>query len=615
MFVLLAGPRSVESDGALERMAAALRGAEGEPRIWRDRDRNGGAASLAPMFVPEDAFDAQPIVTEDRVFVCQARIDNRDQVLQQLGLVGGEAIADSALLASAYDRWGETCVQKLAGDFSFAVWHRDGRVVAAVDPIGVRRLLWTRAGNGIALSPQLPSLLEHPEVSHEPDLDAMARLFEVGIDRTSSPFASIRALPGGHLLLWRGGEVHVNRWWNPDWQPTVWHRDPREYVAEARELFTRAVSAQLRSSSPISSTLSGGLDSTSVTAEAAKILSVRQARLTAYTSVPEEGLQPSKRPNWEPDDRAYAAEVVAAYDNIDHRLVAPAGRCTLDAFPSLFEGSRTPVKAATNLLWLDRISNSAAGMRSRVLLGGQHGNAAFSWRGEGTVWELAARGRLHAAMRQATSEARARPASVARVVAGAVRGRLRASSRRKAGHDFLAPGLRFISRASPHPLMNEYAFPQGSRRFWAAFATTPRHVWSPEPVLQWGIEWRDPTTDRRLLERLLQFPQAAFRVGGSERGLAREITAGLLPDGVRLRRTRGAQVPEAPSLIAGHAERYRAALATMRMSAFCRQLFDFDALVQVLEEFTHGSDDHSLALSFDCGFLVGLFLAKLEGKA
>ncbi|HEX8152264.1 MAG TPA: asparagine synthase-related protein, partial [Thermoanaerobaculia bacterium] len=578
MFLLIAGPRSTEADGLLERMARELAGGEGPPRFWRDAERNAGAASLAPNFVPEDAFDVQPIADSECVFVCQARLDNREELLRELGIAGDAAIADSSLLAAAYARWGEACVQKLAGDFAFAAWHRDhGRVVAAVDPIGARRLFWMRIGSSIALATRAAVLLAHPEVSCEPDLESMASLFDAGVDRTSTPFAGVHSLPGGQMLVWRAGVPRVERWWQPESRPAVWYRDAREYVEEARELFTRAVSAQLRSSSPISSTLSGGLDSGSVTAMAARLLAARGERLTAYTSVPEARLTPSARENWEADDEPYAAAVAAAFDNIDHRLVAPSGRSVLDVLPSIHERSGAPSKSATNMLWLDGISASAAAAGSRVLLVGQQGNAAFSWTGAGAVWELASRGRLRAAGVQAHAEARERGTSVARVLGSEARRVLRAASGRTAGDDIRPPGLHFV-RADRRKRRrgNEYAQPSGSRAFWASFATTPRHVWWPDPVTQWGIEWRDPTADRRLLERLLQYPQAAFRLGGVDRGLGRAIAGGLLPDRVRLRRTKGAQVPEAPSLIAAHADRYRAALERMRGSAGCREIFDFD---------------------------------------
>jgi asparagine synthase (glutamine-hydrolysing) len=613
MFVLVAGPRTAERDEDLERMARELRGGAGAARPWRDGARNAAAASVAPSFVPEDAFDVQPIVSEERVFVCQARLDNRTEIEQQLGL--GAEMSDSSLLAAAYGRWGHDCVQKLAGDFAFAVWHRhDGRVFAAVDPLGTRRLFWTRVGDAIALSPQLAPLLAHPRVSHEPDLAALARLFDFGIDRPTTPFLAIRALPGGHLLDWRTGEPRVTRWWHPEARASIWYRDSREYVDEARELFTRAVASQLRSSTPLSTTLSGGLDSGAVTATAARLLSSRGVRVTAYTSVPESGLLPSERSGWEADDRGYAQEVAAGFANIDHRLVAPRGRCLLDVVPSIHDLTLTPAKSATNLLWLDAISRLTAESGSRVLLTGQLGNTAFSWRGDGTVWELAMHGRLRGALAQATMEAAARGTSVGRVLAGAIRGRL---SRRKVGEGVQLPGMQFLRqdrKPSPRERRNEYVIPAGSRAYWTAFATTPKHVWGPEPTTQWGIEWRDPTADRRLIERLLQYPQAAFRVSGRERGLARELTAGLLPDRVRLRRTQGAQVPEAASLIAQHERCYEAALRAMRDSGPCRELFDVDAIQRALDTLTRGSRDYHLALQLDRAFGIALFLMHLEQR-
>ena len=103
-------------------------------------------------------------------------------------------------------------------------------------------------------------------------------------------------------------------------------------------------------------------------------------------------------------------------------------------------------------------------------------------------------------------------------------------------------------------------------------------------------------------------------MGGQYRGLAREVAAGLLPDRVRLRLTYGAQVPEAPSLIALHERCYEAALDEMRGSAACRELFDLDSIGEALKGFVAGSRDYTSALRLDRAFNVGLFLAGLEGR-
>ncbi|HEX8381545.1 MAG TPA: asparagine synthase-related protein, partial [Allosphingosinicella sp.] len=400
MFVLLAGPGAAARDEVMQGMAQALRGGLGPARSWRSEQRDAAAASAAPDFVPEDVFDAQPIVSEERVFVCQARIDNRDELLERLGFPIGCAMADSMLFAAAYDRWGGACVERITGDFAFAAWNRaDGRIEAAVDPIGTRRLYWTRVGQGLALSPQLRPLLAHPRVSGEPDLAALAGMLDSGIERSSTPYAGVKALPGGHRLTWAGGELRVERWWRPDWRPSIRHRDPGDYAEEARELFMAAVKSQLRSRGPLSTTLSGGLDSGAVTAAAARLLA--PASLTAYTWVPEPGLARFERPGWDSDDSDYARAVAAAYPNIEHRLVAPGGRSVLEAAGLFHLNSATPSKNATNLLPFDSMARAMAAEGSRILLTGQQGNSAFSWRGQSAVRELAALGRVGEALEQA----------------------------------------------------------------------------------------------------------------------------------------------------------------------------------------------------------------------
>jgi asparagine synthase (glutamine-hydrolysing) len=617
MFVLLAGRRIAESDDTLEGMAGALRGGVGSPRLWRDQHRGAGAASLTPNFLPEDRFDSQPLVDEERLFVCVARIDNRDELLWRLGLDPQAGLSDSGLLAAAYARWRGDCATEVVGDFAFAAWERaENLVIAGVDHLGHQRLYWSLVGDGIALSPQLPALLRHPRVSRDPDLGSMARLFDLGVDRSSTPFLRVRAVPGGHLLAWQGGRApRVTRWWNPASRPVVWHRDPADYVAETRELLERAVAAQLRSSTPISCTLSGGLDSGCVTALAARALENRGEGLTAYTAVPTRGLAPSQRSGWEPDDRRYAHQVAAGQGNVHHRLISPGGQSVLDLLPRIHDRACTPTKSTTNLLWLDGISSSAASQGSRTILLGAHGNAGFSWRGTNHLWELARHRHLRAAAAQTKLEARASRRSSTRVLAGAVRAALRARSRRSVGDRARPPGpglLRAEVRASLPPRGGVYAYPAGSRAAWVAFATSPQHVWWPGPEAQWGVQWRDPTADRRLLERLLQFPQAAFRIGGADRGLARAATEGLLPETVRLRRTQGAQVPEAPSLISVHVSQYEAALGDMRRTPACHELFDLAAVEASLRKLVAGAGDYYLALVVDRAFDVGLFLAGLE---
>jgi asparagine synthase (glutamine-hydrolysing) len=612
LFVQPGAPAGLEA-------AAALRGGSGAPRCWSDAGRGVGAAAMPLDLVPEDRFDAQPYDDGRRLFVAQVRLDNREEVVAALGLqYPAREWADSAVLAAAYDRWGLDCVDRIVGDYVFASWHRDdGRVEAAVDPLGVRRLYWTAVADGLLLSTQMAPLLAHRAVSAGLDLHSIARLLDFAVDRSSTPFVAVRAVPGGHLLRWKSGqaEPRVSRWWNPSSEPDIWYRDPNDYVAETRALFDQAVRARLRSSGPLSATLSGGLDSGSVTATAARMLP--GVPITAYTSVPEAGLVPSQRRGWIENDWEYAAAVAANWPTLDHRAVCPNGRSAIEVARQIHAHACSPTKSSTNLLWLDAIAMEMREQGSRVLLTGQRGNAAFSWLGESTVSELARLGRFGAALRQVRSESAARGVSAARVVSGNVRTQMAVMRRRAAREMVVASPANALLRHKPtmEERGNEYALPARSRAYWAAFAATPTHSFGPEAMTQWSVEFRDPTSDRRLTETLLRYPQAAFRADGRPRGLARAVAEGLLPDAVRLRTTSGAQVPEAPSLIAHHATTYRDAIAEMRASPACLEMLDISAIEAQLDAFIAGDRDYYRALGFDRACDIGCFLVNWAERA
>ena len=600
------------ADGnSLDAIASRLRGGSEPPRVWRAPENAGGAASLRPDILPEDATDRQPLVDDDVVFVGQIRLDNRTELLAALAC-DDATIADSTLVALAWNRWGESSLARMYGDFAFAVWDRRARrAIAVVDPHGEQRVYWSRVRNGLLISAQLAPILAHPDVSKAPDLDALAAVFHPAFDREWTPYLAVRALPGGHLLEWRDGEARIRPWWKPDVSPSIRYRDPNDYVEQTRELFTRAVETRLRTTGRIASTLSGGLDSGLVTATAARQLRGRGVRLTAYTAIPSPNLPRVEEEGYESDDSPYAAEVAALHENIDHRFVSAEGRCLLDLLPEFHAKACTPTRFLRNFVWLAPLSAALARERSRVLLVGQMGNATISWNGSGSIEELLASGRLAAALAQARLEAAADDSNVFRVMGLALK---RSLVPRRHVHD-VSPARTMLQPEWHRPRRvwkGFHTFAPGTRAHRVAFATTPANSWAPDPTSQWSIEWRDPTIDRRLVECLLAFPLYAFRFEGRDRGLARGMARGLLPERVRLRRTRGAQVPECPALVTSHVKRYESLLPSFARSEACRRLFDLDAVRRALAVLASGALDDALANTINLVFDVALFLCRID---
>ena len=628
MFVLVAAQQGQVGLPEITAMGMSLRGGQRTAELWCDADGRAAAAGTVFGALPEDEFCRQPFVSDDLTFVGQARIDNREEVLSKLAIAREHwrTACDCDVLHLAYRRWRESCVNELSGDYAFAAWHPDtGRVVASIGHSHAVRLYYLVSGGKLLVSPQLGALLAHPTLlSRELNLPALGQMIAPMIEPGSTPYAHIRSLVAGHQLIWDRGTATLRRWWQPDTTIRVRYRDSRDYVAHAKEVFDRAVRDCLRSVGGIATTLSGGLDSTLVSATAARELNNNGRTITAYTSVPEPGLPCTFRPGWESDDSHYARAVVAGHDNMQHVAVTPGGLCPLDILPAIHECSRTPVRNQANHLWMGHLSRMAAQSGARVMLTGAMGNATLSASGEGALRGLLGQFRLRAALdlagsyiRHDTSQHNAGEddagARWRRLVTDLLGPHVVALIRRLLGRGAVPerPGARFFSPAFRAARGELPRFPRvGGRRSALRFALFPRGaLWAADPIPQWGIEWRDPTADRRLMECLFSFPLEAFVVDGRNRGLARAMGEGLVPDIVRFRRTQGAQVPETAAIIARHAPRYHGVLEQLAATADFTALVDIDRLRGSLERLCAGAQDLILALTVDRAMDVGLFIA------
>jgi Asparagine synthase len=180
--------------------------------------------------------------------------------------------------------------------------------------------------------------------------------------------------------------------------------------------------------------------------------------------------------------------------------------------------------------------------------------------------------------------------------------------RLRLGSQVLLPGFR----AAHHEDLLEPELPSGPRDVFTHAMTTPRKAARINFMAQFGVEWRDPMGDRRLLERLLRLPLSAFRVGNRPRGLARELGRGLLPDNVRLRRTRAAQASDQAAWFPLRAADYGRAFQSIRESATCAQFMDTASLGSLLGALCAGHGSARQAAIAHQALDVGLFTVAFE---
>ncbi len=234
----------------------------------------------------ESMVEKLPLAREKLVITADARIDNRDELIPILNLKDRQTdeITDSDIILAAYERWGEQCPEKLLGDFAFAIW--DGqlqKLFCARDHFGVKPFYYFASESLFVFATEIKAILCVPEVPHRVNKvrvgDYLASMFH---DTTITSYQDIVRLPPAHKMTVNSERVELTAYWRLDPDRELPSASDEEYAAQFREIFTEAVRCRLRGAYPIGSTLSGGLDSSSITCTARNLLA-EQKKLPLHT--------------------------------------------------------------------------------------------------------------------------------------------------------------------------------------------------------------------------------------------------------------------------------------------------------------------------------------------
>lgn len=181
---------------------------------------------------------------------------------------------DTEVLLNAWVMWGRGALDRLNGMFAFALWDRERReLLLARDRYGIKPLYYAERAEALLFASEVKALLAHPALTARMDREALFEYMTFQnffTDRTL--FEGVRLLPAGCVMTVSAetGASRVERYWDFAFAEPEVSAQEDDYVEEFDHLFRRAVSRQLISDVPVSSYLSGGLDSGSITALAAR---------------------------------------------------------------------------------------------------------------------------------------------------------------------------------------------------------------------------------------------------------------------------------------------------------------------------------------------------------
>ena len=374
----------------------AFRGPDAQ-ETWRNGSVGLGHATL--RIAPEDEGSRQPFSLDDQVWMtADVRLDARSELLRAVRSAGrqaGDDAPDAELLLHAYHLWGESCLDRVTGDFAFVIWDsRRSRLLCAHDQCGVVPLYYAVTEGALIVSNTLPCVRAHPDVSGELNEQAIADLLLAGMNltTTTTTFTAIRRLAPGERLSWSPERtLWVERYWSP--APTERRLNPRagkEYSDRFRDLFTEAVADRIRTDA-VGTHLSGGLDASSIAVTAHRLLrnADRAFDLRAYTIEYRDLI---------PDDEGRYAREVATHDRLSLEVLVgeefitrapPECPTKLPPEPLLLPGAEGEIQS--------RVASFA-----RVMLVGFGGDPLLEY-DESSLGGLAALGsRLRSAVRRLT---------------------------------------------------------------------------------------------------------------------------------------------------------------------------------------------------------------------
>ena len=255
--------------------AIAHRGPDGEGE-YSDGPVALGHRRLA--IIDLSAAGRQPMATPDGRFVItyNGEVYNFQELRAELQAKGHQfrSRSDTEVVLAAWAEWGSRSLLRLNGMFAFALWDtREKRLWLARDRFGIKPLYYARAGSRLLFGSEVKALLAHPDFSAELSPPALVEYMTFQNFFTDATlFKGAKLLPAGSVLSisHRERDPRIERYWDYDFTETA--GDPATLADELDHLFQQAVSRQLVSDVDVASYLSGGIDSGSVTAIAARQL-------------------------------------------------------------------------------------------------------------------------------------------------------------------------------------------------------------------------------------------------------------------------------------------------------------------------------------------------------
>jgi asparagine synthase (glutamine-hydrolysing) len=518
--------------------------------------------------------------------------------------------SDTEVLVKAFETWGEACLDRLNGQFAFAIYDRRNRsLFAARDRLGIKPFYYWHGGESLVFASEIKAILASGLVKAEPDLLALHNPTRFQISPLTG-FKGIFKLPPGHLLTFKDATLSVRPYWTiePREDATI---TEAEALARLDDLLRSSVDLQMVADVPVGVLLSGGLDSSIISA----LMRERTSQpVHSFTIRFSEGDQAFERSG---DDSAFARKVADKLGFTHHEFEIKPD--IVDLLPRMVWHLDEPLAdpAAINTYL---ISKAARDLGIVVLLNGVGGDEVFG----GYRKQLAClKAEAYQALVPRPLQGMIRGALDRVPVATASRGlRVARWGKRFASFASLPQAERFLASDSslsadqyealfgPGASYRDTHFfksqAPGMARTDLSYLTRmclndtrvflPEHnlTYSDKASMAAGVEARPPLIDHRVVEFMFSL-RPDFRIrGNTQKYLLKKLSERYLPSDVIYRPKAAFGSPLRAWMRGPLAPMVRDILSAPSVKA--RGLYDHHYVTEMIEKDSRGLEDHSLTI-------------------
>jgi asparagine synthase (glutamine-hydrolysing) len=365
---IISSNRNLVTTQRLEKMTRVLahRGPDGE-RLYINPPGNAGLGHRRLCIIDLSEAAAQPMHYAGRYTVLHnGEIYNYKELRETLQQKGYQfrTQSDTEVIIAAYDCYGDECLQHFDGMFAFCIWdEKEQELFAARDRFGEKPFFFFIDREQFVFASEMKALWE---AGVEKRMNEKMLFNYLTLGYTQNPgdpqetfFSSIYKLPARHFLRYRlrDQRLHVEMYWDIEITPSKDQPADEVVIQKFRQLFTQSVSRRLRSDVPLGTSLSGGLDSSSVLAIMTELTQSSHKTFSATF------------PGFKKDESGYIKQMVGAF-KAENFQVHPSVDTVLNNFEKICYHQEEPFQSTS--VWAQYSVYELARQHSvKVLLDGQ----------------------------------------------------------------------------------------------------------------------------------------------------------------------------------------------------------------------------------------------------